>query len=135
MSDQVPHQDVDMLAAASHDLHYLAELERDRNKPASLRALTFNGAEGLFTQLDDAGPAAVSYGIYNPVAARLYVGLAGGPARLGAFPVPRETALILPVSVNGHIEIGIDEGELGANTATIWVMRFATVQSFFMRDL
>jgi hypothetical protein len=81
------------------------------------------------------GPSCVSYGVYNPVAAKVYLGLFGATPSPGAFPVPPESALILPVQIPTYLDLGIDEAELGANTATIYVMRFETVQPFFLTKL
>ncbi|HWW67313.1 MAG TPA: hypothetical protein VNY83_04965, partial [Solirubrobacterales bacterium] len=106
-----------------------------RQEQPWLRPVHFSGPEGIFRRRDDRGPSAVSYGIYNPVAAGVYLGLFGAsPSRAGGgFPVPAESALIVPLDVPAQLEIGIDEAELGAgNTATIYVMRFQTVQPFFL---
>jgi hypothetical protein len=102
------------------------------------RPLHFDGPNGIFEKRDDRGPSALSYGVYNPVAAQVYLGLFGAKpnARAGGFPVPPESVLILPLHVPAELEVGIDATELGAgNTATIYVMRFLTIQSFFLASI
>lgn len=98
------------------------------------RPLHFNGAEGIVEKREDRGPSALSYGVYNPVEAKVYLGLFGAtPSRAGGgFPVPAESVLILPLDVPAQIGVGVDAGELGANAATIYVMRFKAPQPFFL---
>jgi hypothetical protein len=130
MSDQHP-QEVEQ--------HLAAELSAElcqllRGELPWFRPVHFNGTEGVVEKRDDRGPSALSYGIYNPVAARVYLGLFGAApsAAGGALPVPAQSVLILPLHVPAQLPIGIDATELGANTATIYVMRFTTVQPFFL---
>lgn len=90
-------------------------------------------APQLLQVTDDKGPFALSYGVYNPVSARIYLGLFGATPILGAFPVPANSALILPIQVPAELRIGIDAGELGeGNSATIYVFRFKAVQPFYL---
>jgi hypothetical protein len=110
--------------------------EEEANLPPQFRALYFDGSKGLTRQLDNHGPIARSIGIINPVAAKVYVGLSGerGTAGQGAPSVPRESAMVFPVGAS-NIEIGVDAEELGANQATIYLIRFRAVQPFFLGAL
>ena len=121
---------------------YQAELEQiicllGPGYAPSLRPIHFDGAAAAkkLRRRENQGPSAVSYGVYNPVAAKVYLGLFGADPVPGAFPVPPESALIIPAHVPDYLDIGIDEVELGANTATIYVMRFETIQPFFLTKL
>jgi len=101
--------------------------------PAELRDLIFDGGAGEFEQLDDVGAPALSYGVINPVEVTAYVNFRGGPARAGnAIPVPPKSALIMPIATPGHVNLGLDQAGLGAETATIYRLRFHRVQAFFL---
>jgi hypothetical protein len=81
---------------------------------------------------DDRGPSAASYGVYNPVSARVYLGLFGAdPVQGSGLPVPPNSLLILPLRVPDYLDVGINPEDLGEDTATIYVMRFKTVQTSF----
>jgi hypothetical protein len=110
---------------------------RHRYIPAEPRPIVFNGAKGEFEFEDDVGGYGYSYGIYNPVEARVYVALAGGQANAQsrAVVVPELSAVVLPVAVAGAIRIGMDKTDLGENIATIYRFKFHCVQPFFASSI
>lgn len=137
MSERL-HPDDPQLAALCRIEQLLREQHAPAPEPAHLRTLTFSG-EGehpLLTHRDEHGPMALSIGIVNPTAVRIYLGLSGEKAQPGnhAFVVPKEAAMVIPVAV-GKLEIGADPTDLGANSATIFRLRFETVQPFFLGAL
>lgn len=100
--------------------------------------LVFDGAAGVTELMDDIGrETALSYGLYNPAAAKAYIALFGGAASAagGALEVPKESALVLPIHVTGQIRVGVDAGELGEGTARLWRLKFASPQPFFFGKL
>jgi hypothetical protein len=111
----------------------VAELQRivTHTEIPSISPITFRAGE--LRVRDEQGPSAASIGIYNPVAARIYLGLLGVQAGPHSFPVPAESALIAPINVPGFIDLAIDEEELGeGNEATIYLLRFRTPQPFYL---
>lgn len=104
--------------------------------PAELAPLAFDGSKNEFERLDDAGAPGLSYGLFNPTSARAYIAFAGGPARReAALPVPPESVLVMPIATGGAITVGLDSEDLGANRATLYRLRFHSVQPFFLGRL
>lgn len=103
--------------------------------PAQLQPITFNGEvePKRLIFADEHGPDALSYGIINPTEAKVYVGFGGEqPAPNNhAFVVGAQMAIVMPIAVH-QVNVGIDPVDLGANQATIFRLRFRTVQPFFM---
>ena len=119
----------DQFEVLEHDVAELQRIVAHQETP-SIRPIHFKPT--TLHHRDERGPDAAAIGVYNPVAARVYLGLFGAAAGPGAFPVPAKSALILPVTVPGFLEVAIDEGELGQAEATIYLMRFRTPQPFFL---
>lgn len=108
---------------------------RRSQTPAQITPFTFDGAANpaRLRIRDDHPPYALSYGIINPTAAKVYLGIAGEAAapNNNAYVVGPTQAVVLPIAVE-QIEVGIDPTDLGANQATIFRLRFLTVQPFFL---
>jgi len=85
-------------------------------------------------QLDDKGSNALAYGVYNPNAFPVQVGLAGAGAAADGFVVPKQKLLVAPVQVNGHVELAVPAGEVGEG-GFVWRVRFPTPQPFFVGAL
>lgn len=114
----------------------LAGFARQREIPAELRALVFDGSAGVYEQLDDVGAPARSFAVINPVEATAYINFGGGQAREGsAIPVPPRSALVMPIATPGHVMLGVDQTDLGEDEATIYRLRFHSVQPFFLGAL
>jgi hypothetical protein len=134
--------DAHELLAASQRAHLslqeaverLLELERGRHLPAARRTLSLTAA--LPKARDDRGGSAASYGVLNPNPVVLYLGVGGDPAEpnRGAIAVPANALLVLPLSVD-DVELGVDPADpnlAGGASATVHVLRFATVQPAFL---
>lgn len=126
------HPDDPQLLALNRIEQLLCQLrdgQREANTPARLRTMTLT-PERLIER-DEVGPAARSIGIINPTSVKIYIGFAGSHAAPGnhAFVVPPESGMVIPVAVD-KVEIGADPTDLGTDTATIFVLRFNTVQQF-----
>lgn len=128
-----PDPDADPVAQDLHAL--LCELRDDvrrRSIPAELRTVVIHGEKG-FEHLDDVGAPAMSYGVINPTPIKAYVNFGGGLARAGsAVTVPAQSALVMPIATPGHVNLGFDSAELGQATASLFRLRFHSVQPFFI---
>lgn len=111
----------------------LLHLERRRDRPAQIYPLTFNGGEGIYVVTSRHPPRALSLGVVNPFEGIVYVGLDGGRAapNSSAFMVPAKSAIVIPVAAD-KVDLGMDPAVLKAETATIHLLRFASVQPFFL---
>jgi len=96
----------------------------------SIRPLQFTPLQLEYR--DEDGPSAASIGIYNPIAARIYLGLFGQQAGPNSFPVPAESVLILPIHVPGFLGVAIDQEELGESEGVVYLLRFKTPQPFYL---
>jgi hypothetical protein len=76
---------------------------------------------------------ALSVGIINPSAFVVRLGLAGSAtAAARAVPVPAVAAMVIPVAVR-EFEIGLDDPTILAGaTVVVYVLRWRTVQPFFL---
>jgi hypothetical protein len=115
----------------------LLQLEQDRNRPADWELLRFRQAEPVLTWRAAVDEPTRSFGIYNPTALPVYLGLGGGSpsAAAGAAAVRGRSLVILPVAI-AALEIGIDPADQGALAggvdALVYGLRFTTVQPAFM---
>jgi hypothetical protein len=117
------------------DLNGLRAQFEAQFQPAEIRPLRFNGAEGKVEHIDQVGlEVSESYGIFNPLAIKAYLAIGSTDANqaAGALPIPAQSGLILPVRIVGHVKVGVDAGELGAETALIWRLKFSTTQAFYL---
>jgi hypothetical protein len=116
----------------------LRDLAEREQLPARFRPLTFNGAgEPPVLEIQDRfGDLSPSFAIVNPLEVKIYVGISGEKAAAGqgAFLVPAKRAIVLPVGVY-NLMIGADKADLGAAQGTVFLLRFATLQPFFVGAL
>lgn len=102
-----------------------------RETPAEPMPLQFDGTRGILEVDDNYGMRpARSYGIFNPVRAKVYVGLQSGGAapESNAFVIPAQSFVVIPVEVVDNIRVGINPAELGEDSATIYRFKYASVQ-------
>jgi hypothetical protein len=117
----------------------LLEAERHRQTPARWQPLRFTQANPVQEWSDSVDAPTRSFGIYNPTALPIYVGLGFGSARsnAGAMSVPATSLVILPLAI-GTVEVGIDPadaGALAAGDAVVYGLRFSAVQPACIGDV
>ncbi|HET7120310.1 MAG TPA: hypothetical protein VFI17_03540 [Solirubrobacterales bacterium] len=140
MNDRLPqHPDDPTAAKLARIEQLLADMRAEQcrgNAPAQLHAITFEGAAKKYIRRSEHPPAALSIGIVNPVELSIYVGLSGERAAPNsrAFVVPPKSAMVVPVAVD-KFELGVDPTVLGEESATIFLLRFDTVQPFFLGSM
>jgi hypothetical protein len=140
MSELAPqHPDDATAAALGHVEQLLCDMhdaQRRANRPAQLHPITFEGAAKKYIRRSEHPPAARSIGIVNPVELSIYVGLSGERAAPNsrAFVVPPKSAMVVPVAVD-KFDVGVDPAVLGEESATIFLLRFETVQPFFLGSM
>lgn len=108
----------------------LERLIKDGRTPPEMRTIVINpGNNGQYTVLDQSRWEAKSIGVLNVGATPVFIGIGGVSAtsRGEAPQCPAQSALTLPVLAT-DLEFGCDPAVLGANTATIYVFRFLTLQ-------
>lgn len=124
----------DRQAIALEELREICEqIHHMALEPAQLGLFTFDnsGSPPRLSHRDEHGPGARSYGIVNPTTVHVFVNFGGNTADSTDFPVPPSSALIMPISVE-RAGLAMMATELGANSATIYRLRFTTVQPFFL---
>lgn len=117
------------MAATLRRLERLVAIER---QTPELHELVINqGNNGVYQLIDRAnGWAAKSIGVLNTsAAAPVFLGVAGHSALpgSGAPSVAAGSALVLPIECF-DLELGCDPAVLAANAATVFVIRYQTVQ-------
>jgi hypothetical protein len=122
--------------ASDQDLAQAVQRELRRivcGTPAQLHPITFVGANKQYVHRSSHPPRALSVGIVNPEELTIYVGLSGERAAPNshAFLVPPKAAMVVPVEVD-KFDIGVDPEALKEGSATIFLLRFQTVQPFFV---
>lgn len=85
-------------------------------------------------QMDDRGSNCLSYAVYNPNDFKVFIGLAGASADADGLVVPAQKLVVAPLQVNGHIELGVDAGEVGEGGA-VHRVRFPVPQPFSVSSL
>lgn len=98
--------------------------------PAEIRPLTLTAARPITTDL---GGNCLSIGVLNPTLTPVYLGIGGATAAPGAGAVsaPPKSLLVLPVPC-GTLDVGGDPAILAGGDATVFLLRFATVQAAFL---
>jgi hypothetical protein len=122
-----------------HDNHELLKLLREHlqaaARPARMRGpYRLNAAAPMVR--DDVGHESPSFGIYNPNAVSVYLGLGAIP-RPGAatMSVPPNSLVVLPLAA-GDIDLGVDPTDpLLVGDAVVLVLRFDVVQPAFLGAL
>jgi hypothetical protein len=125
---------LDCARRAHGKLDQLLALERLRNHPAQIHPITFNPANNKqYIVRSSHPPVGGSVGIVNPFELIVYLGLDGGRAAPNshAFMVPPKSAMVIPVAVD-KFDIGVDPAVLLEESVTIHLLRFQTVQPFFL---
>lgn len=135
---EVPLQD--RVAGRVDDIHGVLEIVREHLErvsllPPELLAFQFDGNKpGTLEQRDDHTQMALSYGIYNPTEVPIYIGFGGVASAAAGFPVPAPGWVVVPVLV-GSVLLAADAEALGKEQATIWRLRFPSVQAFDLGKL
>lgn len=114
------------------DLHeFLSHLR----EPAELEMLALDATTPI-KRSEWAAGSTRSFGVINPNAVTLYLGIGGARAAPNsrALSIGPSSAIILPVYVE-DVNVGADPVALGVNTAVLFVLRFKTVQPFFLGAL
>lgn len=126
-------QTLDVARSAHSRLDKLLELEQLRDRPAQIHPIGFNGATQTYVVRSSHPPFAKSLGVVNPYEMIIYLGLDGGRAAPNshAFMVPPKSAMVIPVAVD-KFDLGVDPEVLKEEAATIHLLRFVTVQPFFL---
>ena len=128
----------DVLAGIhEHTLHaalgtrYLALKQRERERNPLYKSYLINGASGVYFAVDEPqGEPARSITIYNPtINVPAYVGIGGTDPTSAAGALPVAQFLTIPLQAD-VIKVGFNPTDLLANSATIFVFRWATVQPF-----
>lgn len=114
----------------------LVEISRylkDHNRPADLRVIVLEQGRPVYR--DDVGDAlaARSIGVINPSPQEVRIGVGGiSTSDSGrAIPVPAAGAMVMPVAAQ-DLEIGATAADLAAGPIVVYLLRFKTVQPFFM---
>lgn len=134
MSDHLPQHPDDPTAAALSRIEQLlcgiSDLQRKALEPAQVRVVTFRPGEAIHR--DEHGPRALSIAVINPNPMSVYLAVDGGRAgpSSNAIKVNPKTALVLPVTVD-RLEMAVTEAELGGETSSVTLLRFAAIQPFF----
>lgn len=131
---QAAHEALAHIRAATHEtLAATDRLERHALRaqtPPEMRTILINpGNNGRYTTLDKARWQAHSIGVLNTGSVPVFIGIGGISATpgSGAPQCPAAAALTLPVLAQ-DLEFGCDPAVLAAQTATIYVFRFVTLQ-------
>lgn len=122
----------EMTAAIALFAQYMEQL---RTPP---RRGTFTFSTTQTRRRDDAGALHASYGVINPNAVRIYLGIGGEIAApgSGAISVPENSVMVLPFAV-ADVELGVDplDPDLAAGDVVVQTLRFNSVQPLFLGAL
>lgn len=119
--------------------HGLLAHQRRQLQPAAIETITLTAGRPVWRSDVGERLEALSIGLLNPTVIPVYLGIAGNtPTIAGRSPsAPPRGLLVLPVDVR-DVEVGADLSDpntaaaLGAGDATVFLLRFQTVQPAFL---